>query len=276
MPELPEVQVLVNDMRAAGIVGCTIVAGKVFWPKTIKNHRIAEFKAWVKQQPITAIKRYGKFILFILSENKYLFVHLRMSGRFVLTAQDRKRTKHEHVILILDDGRQLRFKDTRKFGRFYMCDHIREISSTLGIDPLGDHFTRDWLLKALKTRNRQLKPLLLDQSFIAGLGNIYVDESLWEAGLHPRRRAAELTDSEGIALHNAIPRVLNKALANRGTSLGLGLSNFASPSNRRGSNQHFLKVYHRQGTACPRCQTPIIRLQVAQRSTHICPQCQAL
>ncbi len=274
MPELPEVQTLVKDMQAAGIVGRTVVKSKVFWPKAIKDHSTAEFKAWVKQQPITAIKRYGKFILFILSENKYLFVHLRMSGRFLLTDQDREVTKHEHVILFLDDGRQLRFQDTRKFGRFYICGNPREISSALGVDPLGDNFTLEWLSKALLQRKRQLKPLLLDQGFIAGLGNIYVDEALWEAGLHPLRRADTLTDRQIKALYQAILRVLKKALVNRGTSLGLGLPNFASTRNRRGHNQHFLKVYHRHGQACQRCQTPIERLIVGQRGTHICPQCQ--
>ncbi len=201
-------------------------------------------------------------------------MHLRMSGRLHLISQESPRKKHEHVILSLKGGKQLRFHDTRKFGRIHLTSDADKILGRLGPEPLATGFTRNALARRLRLRRRQLKPLLLDQAFIAGLGNIYVDEALWESKIHPCRIAVSLTETEIGALHRAIPRVLRRGLKNLGTSLGTGKANFYSIARHQGRNRDELKVFRRTGRPCPRCRTKIERIIVGQRSTHICPKCQ--
>ena len=198
-----------------------------------------------------------------------------MSGRLHLVAADTPRVKHEHVILSFDDGRQLRFHDPRKFGRLTLVKNPGKILDRLGPEPLAQGFTTRALGLSLKNRRRMLKPLLLDQTFIAGLGNIYVDEALWEARLNPCRLASTLSKPEIKALRLAIPRVLKRGLKNLGTSLGSGETNFYSVASRRGRNKDQLNVFRRTELPCPRCRTTIERLVVGQRSTHICPNCQS-
>jgi formamidopyrimidine-DNA glycosylase len=149
-----------------------------------------------------------------------------------------------------------------------------EILDRLGPEPLAESFTVERLAAMLQTTNRQIKPLLLDQRFLAGLGNIYVDEALWESGIHPQRISSSLTFQEVRDLHQAIPLVLHKGLKNLGTSLGTGKSNFYLPGNRPGRNAEELNVFRHTGMACPRCSSTIVRIVVAQRSSHICPDCQ--
>jgi formamidopyrimidine-DNA glycosylase len=148
------------------------------------------------------------------------------------------------------------------------------ILDRLGPEPLASGFTAKTLTDGFKNRKRLLKPLLLDQTFIAGLGNIYADEALWEAKLHPCRMAVSLSTSEIKLLHRAIPRVLKRGLKNLGTTLGTGKANFYSVANRRGRNKDQLKVFRRTDLPCPRCKSPIERIIVGQRSSHICPGCQ--
>ena len=178
-----------------------------------------------------------------------------MSGRLHLLTQDRPRDKHEHVVISFKDGRQLRFHDTRKFGRLYLTSDSETILGRLGLEPLAAGFTLKNFTRRLNSRKRFLKPLLLDQTFIAGLGNIYTDEALWESRTHPLRNAASLSDSEIRALHCAIPRVLKRGLKNLGTSLGTGEANFYSIARHRGRNRDELMVFRRTGLPCPRCQT---------------------
>jgi formamidopyrimidine-DNA glycosylase len=199
-----------------------------------------------------------------------------MSGRLHLVSADTPRIKHEHVILSFADDRQLRFHDPRKFGRLSLLKDPAPILDRLGPEPLAPGFTASALGKFLKGRRRLLKPLLLDQTFIAGLGNIYVDEALWEAKLHPCRTASDLLTPEIRALRLAIPRVLKRGLKNLGTSLGTGEANFYSVASRRGRNKDQLKVFRRTDLPCPRCKAKIERIIVGQRSTHICPKCQEL
>jgi formamidopyrimidine-DNA glycosylase len=178
------------------------------------------------------------------------------------------------VILSFTDRRQLRFHDTRKFGRFYLTADAEKILGRLGPEPLATGFTQKNFTQRLRPRKRMLKPLLLDQTFIAGLGNIYVDEALWESKIHPSRIAASLSESEIRALYRAIPRVLKRGLKNMGTSLGTGKPNFYSIAKHQGRNRDELKVFRRTGQPCHRCQATIRRIIVGQRSTHICPKCQ--
>ena len=203
-------------------------------------------------------------------------MHLRMSGRLHLVAQGSPRKKHEHVILTFKGGKQLRFHDTRKFGRIYLISDADKILGPLGPEPLAAGFTCKAFSRRLSLRKRLLKPLLLDQTFIAGLGNIYVDEALWESRIHPCRIAASLTEPEIRALHRAIPIVLKRGLKNLGTSLGTGKANFYSIAKHQGRNSDKLNVFRRTSLPCPRCKTKIQRIIVGQRSTHICANCQKI
>ena len=276
MPELPEVQTIVGDLKAAGVEGTVITGAKVFWSRTIAEPSASAFCRRIKGKKISGIRRRGKFIVFDFKNGDNLLMHLRMSGRLHLIAQTSPRKKHEHVILNFKGGKQLRFHDTRKFGRIYLTSEADKILGRLGPEPLATGFTCKILARRLGLRQRLLKPLLLDQTFIAGLGNIYVDEALWESKIHPRRIAASLTEPEIRALHRAIPRVLKRGLKNLGTSLGTGKTNFYSIARHQGRNRDKLKVFRRTDRPCPRCQTKIQRIIVGQRSTHICANCQVL
>ncbi len=274
MPELPEVQTIVDDLNAAGIVGATITKARLYWPPSVANLSPGVFCRQIVGREISAIRRRGKWIVFAMVDGGFLLVHLRMTGRFHLTAADEKRNKHQHVILHLDNDLQLRYQDTRKFGRFYLVDTTEAILGTLGPEPLEKEFTARALGRKLLGKNRMLKPLLLDQSFIAGLGNIYVDEALWDAGIHPLRKSPSLSKSEIRTLQRAIRKVLRRGIENLGTTLGSGQTNFYSIGRRRGRNRDRLMVFRKTGTPCLRCRTPIQRIIVGQRSTHICPTCQ--
>ncbi|MGD9173053.1 MAG: DNA-formamidopyrimidine glycosylase [Desulfobacterales bacterium] len=276
MPELPEVQTIVNDLKAAGLEGQTIEAARVFWARTIAEPSAKAFCSRIRGRTIKAIRRRGKFIVFDFQNNGHLLMHLRMSGRLHLVTTRQPRKKHEHVLLNLDGGQQLRFHDTRKFGRLYLTLDADPILGRLGLEPLSKGFTHQKLAQRLKARKRLLKPLLLDQTFIAGLGNIYVDEALWESRIHPCRIAAFLSETEIRTLHRAISRVLKRGLKNLGTSLGTGKTNFYSVAKHQGRNRDQLKIFRRTGQPCPRCGTTVERIIVGQRSTHICPICQRL
>lgn len=275
MPELPEVQTVVDDLIAAGVPGAVIAGVRVFWEKTLAARNPADFCRQLRNRQITAVTRRGKYIIFHLQPEADLLFHLRMTGRFVLAPHGSRRTRHDHLILRLTDGRQLRFHDTRKFGRAFLADDHKAITGHLGPEPLAAVFTAKRLTTRLTARKRQLKPLLLDQTFIAGLGNIYVDEALWEARLHPLRPSDSLTADEAVKLHRAIRKVLKQGLKNAGTTLGNGQANFYSLERRTGRNRSYLNVFRRTGQPCPRCKHPIERLVVGQRSTHICRHCQA-
>ncbi len=276
MPELPEVQTIVNDLNAADLIGPIISEASVFWPRSIAQPSPTSFCRRIKGKQFTAIGRRGKYLVFDLTDGYTLLLHLRMSGRLHLVTAETPRVKHEHVILSFDDGRQLRFHDPRKFGRLNLIKDPAKILNRLGPEPLAPGFTTRIVGMLVRNRKRMLKPLLLDQTVIAGLGNIYVDEALWEARLHPCRLAATLSKAEIRALRLAIPRVLKRGLKNLGTSLGSGETNFYSVASRRGRNKDQLNVFRRTDLPCPRCQTGIERIIVGQRSTHICPKCQRL
>lgn len=274
MPELPEVQTVVNDLIASGMIGQKILTAKVYWPKTIDRIDPATFCRRIKGKRIRSIGRRGKFIVFELSPHRVLLIHLRMTGRLLFDDAKTPRKKHEHVILNLADRRQLRFRDTRKFGRFYLTDSLEEVCGHLGPEPLEKAFTLIVFAERLHLRKRRIKPLLLDQRFIAGVGNIYADESLWEARIHPERPSSSLKDSEIKALHRAIPRVLKRGLKHMGTTLGGGETSFYSIAGYRGRNRDRLNVFRRNGKPCPRCHKTIQRMVVEQRGTFFCDECQ--
>ena len=274
MPELPEVETIARDLNAAGVTGKALTGARVYWRRTIAEPSVGEFCRLIKQKQIVAIGRRGKFLVIDLAGGYKLLMHLRMSGRLHLVSSGAERLPHEHVVFAFEDGSDLRFHDTRKFGRVYLMVDAERILGRLGPEPLDPMFTPRILFEGMRKRSRRVKPLLLDQGFVAGLGNIYTDEALWEAQIHPRRLSDSLSAAEARALHSAIRRVLRRGVKNLGTSLGTGKANFYSVARRSGRNRDELKVFRRTGEPCPRCAAPVQRIIVGQRSTHICPHCQ--
>lgn len=275
MPELPEVQTIVNELNASGLAGQRIRSVRVTWKRSLAALHPESISRQLAGRAIQAIRRRAKYIIFDLDPaDRTLLIHLRMSGRLRLCPAGEARDRHEHVCIVFSDGRELRLHDTRKFARVYLCVKAEDVTGALGPEPLEKNFSLPVFRTLLAGRTRMLKPLLIDQKVIAGMGNIYVDEALWEAGLHPCRKAAALSARESSKLFAAIPKVLMRGLRNLGTSLGTGDTNYFSVAGRRGGNSSRLRVFRRTGLPCPRCGTAIERIVVAQRGTHICPACQ--
>ena len=274
MPELPEVETVVRDLRAHGLVGAVIRTVNVRWPRTVAGATPRSFAAALTGRTVAGLSRRAKYIVVSLDSGFRLLIHLRMTGKLRIATTDERPGKHDHVVIILEDGRRLFFNDTRKFGRFRLAGPEAAPLADLGPEPLDDAFTPAALRRQLAGKSRMLKPLLLDQTVVAGLGNIYVDEALWQARLHPCRRANTLSAAETRRLHAAIVAVLQRAVDNSGTTLGTGDTNFYSVSGRRGRNADALRVFRRDGLPCPRCGTVLERTVVGQRGTHLCPRCQ--
>lgn len=279
MPELPEVQTIVAELCAAGIAGKKITGAIIRWPPLIMGRSVSGFKKLIIGRRIRSISRRGKYIVLVLSNRYFLLVHLRMSGQFSIAAPEQKREAHEHIVLRLGDGRELRYRDTRKFGRWQLTQNPSKTLGKLGPEPLVGSFTPQKLFLRLKSHCRQIKPFLLDQRMIAGLGNIYADEALWEARLHPRRISNSLDGRESLGLYKAIRRVLQRAIRNKGTSLGAGMGNYRRLNRRSGKNQDCLNIAREKRgkkSFCPECGALISRLLVGQRATYICEKCQKL
>lgn len=273
MPELPEVETVARELWESGIGKFCFSRIDVRFRKTIGGVRPEEFEGILESQRVSRVWRRAKYMIWNLSGGSSLLIHLRMTGQFGW-AEDEEASPHEHVSFFFEDGRELRFKDTRKFGRILLVQDAEKALGHLGPEPLESGFTPKWLWENLKKRSTKIKPLLLNQEFLAGLGNIYVDEALFEAGIHPLRPADQIRKKEAEDLHSAIVVVLNRGLRNLGTSLGTGAANFYSVNGRAGRNQDQLRVFRRTGEPCYLCSQPIQRLLVAQRSTHVCLKCQ--
>ncbi|MBA3534973.1 MAG: bifunctional DNA-formamidopyrimidine glycosylase/DNA-(apurinic or apyrimidinic site) lyase [Ardenticatenales bacterium] len=274
MPELPEVESVVRDLHRAGLVGREIQELTVRWPRTLDRPSVEEARVRLRGARIADVRRRGKFIILDLSTGESLLVHLRMTGQIDLQLASREPDPHHHLLLALDHGEELRFRDTRKFGRFYLVAHPDEIVGDLGPEPIDPAFTLEQFRTMMRGRRGTIKPLLLNQSFVAGLGNIYVDEALFRAHIHPERRADTLTEQELVVLFGAMRDVLVEGIENRGTTLGEASTNYLSVAGRRGNNKQNLRVFRRTGHPCPDCGTPIERIIVGQRSSHVCPLCQ--
>jgi formamidopyrimidine-DNA glycosylase len=242
----------------------------VDWPRAVARPAIADFCRVAGRKVISA-KRRGKYVILELDQG-YLLIHLKMSGRLWVVPGDEPPDKYAHVVFYLDDGRELRFQDTRKFGRVYLVDDPREVTAELGPEPLADDFGLDDLRCLLRRRTGRLKPLLLNQQFLAGLGNIYADEVLFTARLHPLRKADSLTCDEEARLYEAIRAVLRQAVAGQGTTLDDG--GYTDAQGQAGAYQEQIAVYGRKGQPCLRCQTSIERIVIGARSTYFCPRCQ--
>lgn len=273
MPELPEVETIARHL-APVLTGQTIARVDVLWLRTVDRPAPDAFCAALTGSRILHIDRRGKFIQTALSTGQTLLAHLRMSGKFAVRFDGPGDDKHARLRWQLGDGVWVVFIDQRKFGRFYLVDDPREITGDLGPEPLSADFTPAWLSAQLAQHRGEIKPLLLNQRFIAGLGNIYVSEALWQAGIHPQRIAATLSAAEAERLHAAIVAVLRAGVENGGTSLED--RQYVYPGGGTGQHQDYLGVYDRAGEQCPRCGYAVERIVQGQRSTYFCPVCQAL
>jgi formamidopyrimidine-DNA glycosylase len=264
MPELPEVETIVRLLRPA-LIGKTIQSAELYWERTLVIPSPKEFKEKIRGQQIMEVFRRAKFICMQLTST-CLLIHLRMSGDMLVVLGGYQPARHDRLILELSGDTRLIFTDPRKFGRVWLEDDPAEIFNNLGPEPLSDEFTASWLFESLHAQHRLLKPLLLDQSFISGLGNIYTDEALHLARLHPLTHSDAVTPNEAEILWMAIREVLESGISHNGASIDWVY--------RGGDFQNHFRVYGREGEACPICGTKIERIVVGERGTHFCPQCQ--
>ena len=264
MPELPEVETIVRTLNLV-LTGRTILNANLLWPRTLAVPSPAVFKRQICGQQIVSITRRAKFLDLQLSTHHLLY-HLRMSGDLLVVLGGCQVSKHDRLILKLSEDASLVFSDPRKFGRVWLVKDTADIFSDLGPEPLSDVFTGSWLFNTLHSRHRQLKPLLLDQTFLAGLGNIYTDEALHLAKLHPLSISDSISRKQANLLCQAIREVLEEGIRRNGASIDWVY--------RGGDFQNHFRVYGREGQDCPVCGTKIKRITIGQRGTHFCPYCQ--
>ncbi len=266
MPELPEVETFVRQLKPA-LVGKTILSADLRWSRTLATPSPKKFKSQIEGQKIIDVGRRAKYLNIQLTDFN-LIIHLRMSGDLLVRNSTISAAKHDRLVLKLSGNKSLAFNDTRKFGRVWLTANVEEVFSKLGPEPFSKEFTPQWLHTALHNKKRQLKPLLLDQTFLAGLGNIYTDEALHIAKMHPVAASDSVTAKQAEALHEAIRKVLKAGIRRNGASIDWAY--------RGGQFQNYFRVYDRTGQACPVCGTEIQKIFVGQRGTHFCPQCQTV
>ena len=273
MPELPEVETIRKTLEHLTI-GKQIEDVTVFWPKIIKKPvEHEQFIDALKGQTIEAVGRRGKFLIFYMTDLA-LVSHLRMEGKYGLFPTDEEMDKHTHVLFTFTDGTQLRYKDVRKFGTMHLFLKGEELSSLplsqLGPEPLSDDFTTEYMMQSLSKTSRNIKAVLLDQTLVVGVGNIYVDESLFRAKIHPQRIASSLTGKEIERIVTEVKATLAEAIEQGGSTI----RTYINSQGQIGMFQQQLLVYGRNGEPCKECGSKIEKLKVAGRGTHICPSCQ--
>jgi formamidopyrimidine-DNA glycosylase len=296
MPELPEVETVARDLQR-WVAGAQITDAEVRWARTIRHPEPPErFVAEIRGAEIRRVGRRAKSVLIHLADGRVMTVALRMTGALIVAPSGTPDDPYARVVFSLADGRQLRYRDVRKFGRIGLWEgggllrraskrrggkakriaeakapyRVGDVFGRHGPEPLASSFTAARLAERLEGRSARLKTLLLDQSFIAGVGNIYADEALWRARLHPLRSAGSLAPDEVRRLHRAIRSVLRQGIANRGASF----ADYVGADGEPGENAERLAVYRRTGEPCYRCGRIVQRIVIGQRSTHFCPHCQ--
>ncbi|WP_062104313.1 DNA-formamidopyrimidine glycosylase [Bacillus niameyensis] len=273
MPELPEVESVRRSLLEL-VAGKTIRKVDITWPKIIKHPvEYEQFQDAVKGQTIQDISRKGKFLLFLL--NDYTLVsHLRMEGNYSLHNENELPDKHTHVVFQFEDGTALFYRDVRKFGTMHLFTRGTEFSvlplAKLGPEPFDSDFTDDYLFERLQRTERNIKAVLLDQTIVTGLGNIYVDEVLFRAKVYPGRRANSLSKEEVSKIRKEAIDTLTESIASGGSSV----NSYMNSHGISGTYQQSLLVYGRKNELCPNCGTPIEKTKLAGRGTHFCPACQ--
>ena len=267
MPELPEVQTVVNGLKE-DLVGDRITCITPIWEKVLSNFTPSDLFIKDKKTLIQDVTRRAKFII-IHFPSSILAIHLRMTGKLFFPVANQI-PKHTTAVIKLDSRKKLIFHDTRKFGRIYLYNDLTPINERHGPEPLGKNFSVGWLHRALQQRKRNIKALLLDQSFLAGLGNIYVDESLWAAGIHPGSISNALPEARIRRLHEAVQAILKAAITARGTTI----IDFSYLNGQSGRYTSQLRIFGRQGQPCITCGREIEKIKVAGRGTYVCSRCQ--
>jgi formamidopyrimidine-DNA glycosylase len=264
MPELPEVETVVRGLQGP-VVGRTFTAVTVDWPRSVRPSPEA-LRLRLPGRRVAALTRRAKYLVFHLEGGGALLIHLKMSGNLRVEPAGEPMPGHVHIVFELDNGHQLRFQDTRKFGRVYLVDNPAEVTDRLGPEPLAPGFTAAKFRALFAGRRGRLKPMLLKQEFLAGVGNIYADEGCFRAGLDPRRPVQSLAPAELNRLHRGLRAALRTGIMHRGASLDAVY--------RGGEFQNHFRVYGRTGEPCVKCRTPVRRVILGGRSTHFCPRCQ--
>lgn len=271
MPELPEVETVKNELLPY-VVGHCVSGLTLCWEGIVKQPSVSEFRSRLVGQEITGITRQGKYLIFHLSSDDLLIIHLRMTGSLILGQNSAEPPKFTRAIIHLNDETSIFFRDPRKFGVMRLLEDKSSIDAKLGPEPLEASFTPQVLADALAKRSAPIKALLLDQKLVAGIGNMYADEALFSARIHPLRPGNNLSPEEVERLHTAIRQVLRSAIGNKGAST----DTYFRPDGSRGTAHFEFKVAHGRGQTCPACQTPIERITVRNRGTYYCPKCQAV
>ena len=273
MPELPEVETFVKSLTSGGMTGSPILNrpilfASLYWEKTLAAQDAGDFTAWFVGKSVAEVTRRGKYLMLRI-DDRFLLIHLRMSGDLRTVPATGAIGKHDRFSLTFVDGERLVFRDSRKFGRIWLTQGPETILAKLGVEPLSGALTADYLRVGFTKSARPVKSLLLDQGFIAGLGNIYTDEALFRAGIHPQtpaNRVAGLGIERIEALRRAIQDTLSEGIRRNGASFDWVY--------RGGDFQNYFSVYGKKGESCPRCGAEIERIVVGQRGTHFCPRCQ--
>lgn len=267
MPELPEVETIKNELSPY-VIGRTVSGVSFSWEGIVRQPSLEEFCARLIGQRITGVGRRGKYLILSLSSGQALIIHLKMTGSLWLKDPE----KFVRAIIHLDDGSNIYFRDPRKFGIMWLVDDKDSVASKLGPEVLEAGFTAKILAQRLKRRTAPIKALLCDQSLIAGIGNMYADEALFLAKIHPVRAGKSLTEKEVGRLHKAIRQVLRAGINDKGAST----DTYFRPSGEPGTAHFQFRVAHRRGESCPVCGTPLQRIPVRNRGSYFCPKCQPL
>ena len=267
MPELPEVENTRQYLLRSGLAGCRLGAPEITWPNTVRQPSVGEFIEGVAGRRVADVGRRGKYLLAALDDGDHLALHLGMTGSLRIHDARQERPPMTRHIFPLDDGRELRFMDPRKFGHLWLLDDPEQAYGRMGPEPLSADFTAAALAAALQGRKAPVKALLLEQSVVAGIGNLYADESLYQAGIHPERPAGSLADAELTRLHRAIVTALTRATAAYDAARNahwpdppVALSPWDIP--------------RRKDAQCPRCAASVQLLKIRNRSSWHCPRCQ--
>jgi formamidopyrimidine-DNA glycosylase len=265
MQYLPEVETIKNEL-APHVIGRTITDVTLFNDKIVRQPPLAEFCSRLIGQKITGVERRGKYLIFNLTGGEALIIHLKMTGSLWLKPPDR----FIRAIIQLDDGKKIYFRDPRKFGVMWLVKDKNTVGDKLGPEPLEAGFTAKVLAEALEKRTAPIKALLCDQSLIAGIGNMYADEALFLAKIHPLRPGKSLSKAEIKRLHRAIKQVLSAAINNKGAST----DTYFRPGGEIGTAHFKFRVAHGRGKSCPVCGAPLERIPVRNRGSYFCPRCQ--
>ncbi len=271
MPEIAEVETIKNDLLGSDILGQKIKNVDVFYPSIIEISK-NEFIKKINNKIISNISRKGKYLIFDLGK-LYLIIHLKMTGHLLLKDKNYILKKHELISFTFENSKKLIFFDPRRFGKIYLKKNLN-ILDKLGPDILSKDFLFDDFFKKLKTKKKKIKTLLLDQQFISGIGNIYADEILFLAKIHPQNISSKITKEKAKLLFSSIKKVVKKAIKNRGTSLGTSQLNYTSINGDFGTNQNQLLIHTKKN--CPECISKIRKIKINQRSSYFCKKCQKL